>query len=187
VPIIWRIMEAVIAKLIAWAGLLVLGLIVGGCARSSERGPSVGSAVSTAPSTVASTVSTMPAPVANWRVFRSDAGGYRLRYPPGWRAKESTGSGGPVLSLLPPKGTGISVLVTLTPPPEAAAANLPNTRCRSVRIGGLTGSRCLDTISMVVTTTLQGRERWYVLTTSLRRPAAPVDAYDQVLGSFRLT
>ena len=174
-------------KLIASAGLLVLSVVAVGCARSGERGPSASSAISTAPSTMASTGSTRPAAVANWRVFTSVAGGYRLRYPPGWRAKESSGSGGPVLSLLPPKGTGISVLVTFTAPPEAAAANLPNTRCQSVRVGGLKGSRCLDTISMVVATTLQGRERWYVLTTSLRRPAAPVDAYDQVLGSFRLT
>ena len=174
-------------KLIASAGLLVLSVVTAGCARSSERGPSATSAISTAPSTMASTGSTMPAAGANWRVFTSVVGGYRLSYPPDWRAKESTGSGGPVLSLLPPKGMGISVLVTLTAPPEAVAANLPNTRCRPVSIGGLKASRCLDTISMVVMTTLQGRERWYVLTTSLRRPAAPVDAYDRVLGSFRLT
>jgi hypothetical protein len=39
---------------------------------------------------------------------------------------------------------------------------------------------------MVVIATLQGRDRWYVLTTSLRRPAAPAGAYDRVLDSFRL-
>jgi len=38
----------------------------------------------------------------------------------------------------------------------------------------------------VVSTTLQGRERWYVLTTSLRRPAAAGE-YDRVLASFRLS
>ena len=91
-----------------------------------------------------------------------------------------------MLSLLPPKGFGISVLATWTAPPEADAANLPNTRCQSVRVGGLEGSRCLDTVSMVVSTTLQGRERWYVLTTSLRRPAAAGE-YDRVLASFRLS
>jgi hypothetical protein len=39
---------------------------------------------------------------------------------------------------------------------------------------------------MVVSTTLQGRERWYVVTTSLRRPVAPAGVYDRVLASFRL-
>jgi hypothetical protein len=38
-----------------------------------------------------------------------------------------------------------------------------------------------------VSTILQGRERWYVVTTSLRRPAVPAVAYDRVLASFRLT
>jgi hypothetical protein len=134
---------------------------------------------------VAPTPSSLGRSPSTWPVFTSVQGGYRLRYPPGWRVKESTGTGGPVLSLLPPRGAGVTVLVTFTPPPEADAARLPNTRCQPVRVGGLAGSRCLDTISMVVSTTLQGRERWYVLTTSLRRPAAPSGAYDRVLASFR--
>ena len=186
-------------KLLAPAGLLVLALTAAGCARPTEAGPPVTSARSTeagpsrtsavraAPSTVALPNSSLDPAVAGWPAFTSHQGGYRLRYPPGWRVKESAGTGGPVLSLLPPRGTGITVLVTFTAPPEAGAANLPNTRCQPVRVGGLEGSRCLDTISMVVSTTLQGRERWYVLTTSLRRPAAPIGAYDRMLASFRST
>jgi hypothetical protein len=180
-------MEAVMIKRLGPAGLLVLALAAGGCARPPEAEPPVTSAVRAAPSTVAPAPSSLDPTVSNWPVFTSDPGGYRLRYPPGWRVKESAGSGGPVLSLLPPKGDGISVLVTSTAPPEAGAGNLPNTRCRPVRVGGLEGSRCLDTISMVVSTTLQGRQWWYVLTTSLRRPAIPAGAYERVLASFRLT
>jgi hypothetical protein len=180
-------MEAVMTKLLTPAGLLVLILVAVGCARSSGSGPDAGSAVPTASSTPEPTASSLDAAVSNWQELTSVPGGYRLRYPPGWRAKESTGSGGPVLSLLPPKGAGISVLVTSTAPPEAAASTLPDTRCRSVRVGGLAGSRCLDTISMVVTSTLRGRDRWYVLTASLRRPGIPVATYDRVLASFRLT
>ena len=174
-------------KLLVPAGLLGLALAAAGCARSPEAEPPVTSAVRAASSTLAPPPASLDPAVSSWRVFASVPGGYRLRYPPGWRAKESTGSGGPVLSLLPPKGFGISVLATWTAPPEADAANLPNTRCRPVRVGGLEGSRCLDTISMVVSTTLHGRERWYVLTTSLRRPAAAAGEYDRVLASFRLS
>ena len=172
-------------KLLGPAGLLVLALAAAGCARSTEPGPASASAVSAAPSTVAPSSSSSDPAGSNWPAFTSIQGGYRLRYPPGWRVKESTGTGGPVLSLLPPRGTGVTVLVTFTPPPEAGAATLPNTRCQPVRVGRLAGTRCLDTISMVVSTTLQGRERWYVLTTSLRQPAAPSGAYDRVLASFR--
>jgi hypothetical protein len=78
------------------------------------------------------------------------------------------------------------VLVTFTAPPEGGSASAPNSRCQPVKVGGLDGRRCVDTVSMVVSTTLQGRERWYVVTTSLRRPVAPAGVYDRVLASFRL-
>jgi hypothetical protein len=182
-------MEAVVTKLIAWVGLLVLALAAIGCTPWSEPGPSPspasGGRVTSA--TLTSTGTSLNPGVSSWRVFTSMAGRYRLRYPPEWKAKESAGSGGPVLSLLPPKGSGITVLVTFTTPPEAEPSNLPNTQCRPILADGLKGSRCLDTVSMVVSTILQGRERWYVVTTSLRRPAVPAGAYDRVLASFRLT
>jgi hypothetical protein len=173
----------VTTKLLAPAGLLLLAVTVGGCARSGEADPPVTPPAGAAASTVAAPASTADPAVAGWPTFTSAAGGYRLRHPPGWRVKESSGSGGPVLSLLPPRGAGISVLVTSTAPPDGAAA--PNTSCRPVRVGGLAGSRCQDTVSRVVTTILQGQDRWFVLTTSLRRPAAPAGAYDRVLASFR--
>lgn len=166
-------------------GLVVLAMVASGCTRSTDPAPGATSAAGTAPSTAAPARTPPDPAVANWPAFTSILGGYRLRYPPGWRVRESTGSGGPVLSLLPPRGIGVTVLVTFTPPPEAGAARLPNTRCRPVRVGELAGTRCLDTVSMVVSTTLRGRGRWYVLTTSLRRPAAPSGAYDRVLASFQ--
>jgi hypothetical protein len=178
-------MEAAMTRLLTAVGLIVLALAAAGCAGSTEPGPSTVAPVRAAPSTLASTPSSLGRPPSTWPVFTSIQGGYRLRYPPGWRVRESAGDGGPVLSLLPPAGAGISVLVTWTTPPEAGAADLPNTRCRPVRVGRLSGSRCLDTISMSVSTVLQDRDRWYVLTTSARRPATPRGAYDRVVASFR--
>jgi len=169
-------------RLLAGASLLVLAVTAAACARPPEAAAPATPAPS---STLAAPASTAAPAVTGWPVFTSAAGRFRLRYPPGWRAKESSGSGGPVLSLLPPRGAGISVLVTFTPPPGWGAASPPNTACRPVQVGGLRGSRCLDTLSMVVTTTAQGHERWYVLATSLRRPAAPAGAYDRVLASFQ--
>jgi hypothetical protein len=170
-------------RLLVLAGLLLVAVTAGGCAGTTGADPPATPAAGAASSTVTAPASTADPAVSGWQVFTSADGGYRLRYPPGWRAKESTGSGGPVLSLLPPRGAGISLLVTSTAPPQAGA---PNVDCRPVKVGGLEGSRCRDTVAMAVTTTLEGRDRWYVLTSSLRRPAAPAGAYDRVLASFRL-
>jgi hypothetical protein len=178
-------LEAAITRLLAPAGMVVLALLVTGCTRPAEPVSATTSSARVGSSTTSPPRTSLDPAVADWPAFRSVAGGYRLRYPPGWRVRESTGSGGPVLSLLPPKGFGISVLVTSTEPPEARAAALPNTSCRPVQVGGLRGTRCLDTISMVVSTVLRGRERWYVLTASLRRPGVSAGTYDQVLASFR--
>jgi hypothetical protein len=157
------------------AAAAVLALAAAGCGGAGEPGPT------TVPARAAPSTAAPPPPSSavggaptGWPEFASVQGGYRLRHPPGWRVKESAGDGGPVLSLLPPAGAGISVLVTFTVPPKAG-------RCRPVRVGRLAGSRCLDTVSMSVTTVLRGRDRWFVLTTSARRPAA----YDRVVASLR--
>jgi hypothetical protein len=168
-------MDPVTTKLLVLAGLVVAGLAAAGCDRATGTGPAATS------STVQAAPSSTVAVPASWPEHTSAAGGFRLRYPPGWRVTESTGSGGVALSLLPPKGDGISVLATATEPPA------PATPCRPVRVGRLEGSRCQDAEATLVTTTLEGPDRWFVLTASLQRAAAPAGAYDRVLASFRLS
>ena len=166
-------MEAVRTKLLVLAGLVVAGMAAAGCDRATDAGPGpTSTTVQAAPSTTA-------AAPQSWPEHTSAAGGFRLRYPPGWKVTESTGSGGVALSLLPPQGDGISVLASSTEPPP------PATPCTPVRVGRLEGSRCQDTEATLVTTTLKGPDRWYVLTASLARAAAPAGAYDRVLASFR--
>jgi hypothetical protein len=173
-------------RLLTPAGLVVLAMVASGCNRSTEPAPGATSSAGTAPSTAAPTRTSADPAVANWPAFTSILGGYRLRYPPGWRVSESSGSGGPVLSLLPPRGPGISLLATTSPPPDPAAGSAA-IRCQPVKVGALDGRRCLDPGSMVVTTTLRGGERWFVLTGALRDPPeGPAGAYDRVLSSFRL-
>jgi hypothetical protein len=162
-------------KLLVLAGLVVAGAVAAGCDRPAGTGPgATTSTVQAAPSP------TVAAP-ASWPEHTSADGGFRLRYPPGWKVTESSGSGGVALSLLPPKGDGISVVATATQPPA------PATGCRPVRVGRLEGSRCQDAEATLVTTTLEGPDRWYVLEASLQRAAAPAGAYDRVLASFRLS
>jgi hypothetical protein len=168
----------VITKLRIVAGLVLAGVAAAGCDRPAP-GPPDPSRPGPA-TTVQAGPSTLPAPPASWPEHTSADGGFRLRYPPGWRVTESSGSGGVALSLLPPQGDGISVLATSTEPPAQAA-----TPCQPVRVGTLEGSRCQDTEATLVTTTLEGPQRWFVLTASLQEAAAPAGAYDRVLASLR--
>jgi hypothetical protein len=162
-------------KLLVLAGLVVAGVAAAGCDRPAGPGP--GPTTSTAPAAPSPTV----AAPASWPQHTSADGGFRLRYPPGWKVTESTGSGGVALSLLPPQGDGLSVLATAAEPPA------PATLCRPVRVGRLEGSRCQDAEATLVITTLKGQDRWFVLEASLQRAAAPAGAYDRVLASFRLS
>jgi hypothetical protein len=166
-------------KLLVLAGLVVAGVAAAGCDRPSGTGPGTTTTIATTASTVQATPSSTKAAPASWPEHTSAAGGFRLRYPPGWQVTESAGSAGVALSLLPPRGDGISVLATSAAPPA------PTTPCRPVRVGRLEGSRCQDAEATLVTTTLEGPDRWYVLTASLQRAAAPAGAYDRVLASFR--
>jgi len=170
----------VITKLLVLAGLVLAGVAAAGCDRPAP-GPPDPSRPGPA-TTVQAAPSTLPAPPASWPQHTSAGGGFRLRYPPGWRVTESSGSGGVALSLLPPKGYGISLIATSAEPPAPAAGS-----CQPVRVGRLEGSRCQDAEATLVTTTLEGPDRWYVLEASLQRAAAPAGAYDRVLASFRLS
>jgi hypothetical protein len=168
----------VLTKLLILAGLAVAGMAAAGCDRATDAGPGTTAATST---TVQAAPATTAAAPASWPEHTSQDGGFRLRYPPGWKVTESSGTIGVALSLLPPRGDGISVLATTTQPPAPASG------CQPVRVGRLQGTRCQDAEATLVTTTLKGPDRWYVLEASLQRVAAPAGAYDRVLASFRLT
>jgi hypothetical protein len=164
-------------KPLAVAGLMLAGVAAAGCDRPAPGPP--GPARPGPSATAQAAPSTLPAPPASWPEHTSAAGGFRLRYPPGWRVAESSGSGGVALSLLPPKGYGISLLATSAEPAPAAAP------CQPVRVGRLEGSRCQDAEATLVTTTIEGPDRWFVLTANLREAAALAAAYDRVLASLR--
>jgi hypothetical protein len=169
----------VITKLLVGAGLLLAGVAAAGCDRPAANPPGPSRPGPT--TTVQAAPSTLPAPPASWPEHTSAAGGFRVRYPPGWRVVESSGSGGVTLSLLPPQGYGISLIATTAEPPAPAAT----TPCQPVRVGRLEGSRCQDAEATLVTTTLEGPDRWFVLAANLRESPRLAGAYDRVLASLR--
>jgi hypothetical protein len=52
-------------------------------------------------------------------------------------------------------------------------------------VGRLEGSRCQDAEATLVTTTLEGPDRWFVLAANLRESPRLAGAYDRVLASLR--
>ena len=111
------------------------------------------------------------------------AGAYRLRYPPGWRISENSGSGGPVLSLLPPRGPGVASVPTSPPPDPAAERGIAASRSRWGRWKAAAARPGLD-----------GGHHHAAGRGALVRahrcardpPEGPAGAYDRVLASFRL-
>jgi hypothetical protein len=121
-----------------------------------------------------------------WQTYRDDQAGYSIAYPPDWTAREqSRGNGSSVVTFTPDSGRpGVMVIVQDGVPNAAEPSDLPNTRCQQVTIGGLAGTRCLDTISFSIATTLVGQTKTYIITTSGKN--ADKQIYQSVVNSFAL-
>lgn len=127
---------------------------------------------------------TQPAASGAWQRYRSAQGGYSVEYPAGWAASERAEADGRVVTTLrPASGAGVVITLRLGGAP-ADNADLPNTRCQPVTAGGLSGTRCFDTISSGVVTTLAGQGRTF----TIAAPGRGLDPaiYQRMLASFAL-
>ena len=138
-------------RLLIPAALLAVALAAGGCGRAGPDGPSAA-----ATSTAAATASRSPPPRRLAAVHQR-----RRRLPAALparlaRSARAAAAAGRCCRCCPPRGPGISLLATTSPPPDPAAGSAA-IRCQPVKVGALDGRRCLDPGSMVVTTTLRAR------------------------------
>jgi hypothetical protein len=120
-------------------------------------------------------------PTAVWQTYRSEPAGYRVEYPAGWTVSEQTLPGGTFLTTFTPAdGSGIAVSVQ---PGEILPANdLPNTRCEQVTIGGLAGTRCLDTLGQSTAITLVGQGKTFTIIAEGKRVEAQI--LQRLLNTF---
>ena len=104
-------------------------------------------------------------PVASgaWQTYRSERAGFRVEYPADWTVGEQAKPDGSVVTTFSAAGGGPSIVVTTVPGQVAAENDLPNTRCEQVTIGGLPGTRCLDTISRSTVITLVGQGKIFTI------------------------
>jgi hypothetical protein len=79
-------------------------------------------------------------------------------------------------------GPGITVAVQAGAPPSIAPSELERRRCERVSVGGLTGMRCVDTVSSIVSTMLAGKAQTYIIATTAKDVEQPI--YQRFLDSF---
>lgn len=142
-----------------------------------------------APASSTSGTSTTVTTVNGWKTYSNREAGYAVDYPASWSVDTQAGANGALTAAFVPPGGTAGIVVTAQPgtPDDLGPGDIPNTRCSVVRIGGLAGTRCMDTIGFTVATTLYGNGKIYTISTSMRRSSAATQAvYEQLLNTFRL-
>jgi hypothetical protein len=126
-----------------------------------------------------------PATSATWQTYRNEQAGYSVAYPPGWRTTERAATPPKFATSFAPAGGGTGILVAVRPlaPEQREPVDLPNTRCKPVSVGGLSGVRCFDSIASTILTTLVGKDRQFTISASGRRLDQAI--YQRFLDSFQ--
>jgi len=127
-----------------------------------------------------------PAASQDWKTYRNMQAGYSVAYPPGWKAVEVPGASGEFITKFTPAAGDASIVIAVRPidPDQKEPIDLPNTRCQLVTLGGLSGVRCFDTISLSGSTTVAGKDVQFIITTTGKRPDEKL--YQRLLDSFQL-
>lgn len=106
-----------------------------------------------------------------WKTYHSEQAHYSAEYPADWTASEQAGEDGSVTTTFSAAdgGAGIMVLVQSGEFGGAGSSDLPNTRCGEVKVGGLTGMRCFDTINLAASTTVVANGKTFTIATLGKR------------------
>ena len=138
-------------------------------------------ATTSAPATPSA--SPLPAPASGaWQTYRSERAGFSVEYPADWTVGEQTKPDGSVVTTFSAASGGLMIVVAMMPGQVASENDLPNTRCQQVTIGGLPGTRCLDTISRSTAITLVGQGKTFTIAAVAKR--LDPQTFDRFLDHF---
>ncbi len=186
--LVWRL------GLLNFCSLMMLWFAACRPTGGSPAGPAPAPTTTTAATATATTTviaTATPAATAmteGWLVYNNAQTGYTVEYPMGWTMDEQVNEDGSnVTTFTPPDGQAfISVAVQTAPPDQTEPpepSDLPNTRCRQVKIGPAFGARCFDTLAFSTTTTLWYEKVIYTIATSGK--GLDQSVYDHLVDSFR--
>ncbi len=145
-------------------------------------------AAASQPASIATSTFAAAPGTAAWKTYRNDRAGYLVDYPADWAIDEHSESDSMNTTTfaspdLNNDGTKLTVIVQGEPSGEDP--DMPNTRCQTVTVGKLSGTRCFDTIAFSTTTTFVGKGKVYTLAGSGKR--LDQNIYQHFLNSFALT
>lgn len=130
-------------------------------------------------------VSSASAASAHWRMYRNQAAGYSVRYPPTWTAHKRTYSGGASVTTFTPPAGARGITITAWPSgSDQPGTDIPNSHCVATRVHGLPAFRCFNTIASSTSTEIFGFKAVYSLGTAGRW--ADYRTYNRLVNSFRL-
>jgi hypothetical protein len=122
----------------------------------------------------------------DWQPYRNDQAGYSVTYPSDWTVSETVGADGSYSTTFTPADGGAGILVLVQAGEQSGESNdIPNTRCQPVTVGGLTGMRCLDTISFSTSTILVGHGKTYTIVATGKRTDQTI--YQALIDSFAVS
>ena len=127
-----------------------------------------------------------PATTEGWPTYRNDQAGYSIAYPPGWAVQEQV-DGGMIVTTFGPSGApGITVSMQATDTEPAEPLDLPaGPRCQPIVVGGITGLRCRNVVTLRVPASPGGQGKSYIIASA--DPGIDQALFQRFLDSFSLT
>jgi hypothetical protein len=175
------------ARRIAWLALVALCACLGlaqatGARRAERLRPNQ---VVTATGRVDSSVRHQGRRVTRrWRTYRSQRGGYTIRYPRSWRVNALAPLPGVVFTTFAPRTGAAGIRVYGYPGHGPGGDNVrPDVHCHPVTVGAVSGQRCRQFGTLAPVTILTTATHTYRLSLLGR---VSVAVYDRVVNSFRL-
>jgi len=188
-----------------WISLVfVLSLALGSCGPSQtmvEDSPTLASedteivppitsnATNTTTTNVVTTTIVTSTVIASdtWKTYHNTEAGYSASYPADWTVNESVGINGELITTFMEPNNEQGIVVNV-PNGEAAVEeipDMPNIRCQQVTISGLSGRRCLDTLTFNFSTTFIDQGKQYTIASSGKHPDQNI--YQRFLDNFTVT
>ena len=123
--------------------------------------------------------------IGAWKTYQNTQAGYSAEYPADWTVSEQAGNDGSIVTnFSPASGAGITVIVQNGEFTGAGNSDIPNTHCEQVRVGGMAGMLCFDTINFATSTIVVANGKTFTIATLGKRIEENI--YGQFLLGFQI-